>query len=178
MPSGDVRFIRITDIGENGCLRNDELKYVRLTSESKKYLLHTGDLVMARTGATYGKTLYITDDLPAVYASFLIKIIPNNQWLLNRFYWHFSKSSYYWEQVNRLVTTGGQPQFNSNSLKRVCIMLPSIEKQKQIVEILDHFDSLCNDLTAGLPAEIEARKKQYEYYRERLLNFPEKILSK
>ena len=51
--------------------------------------------------------------------------------------------------------------------------LPSIEKQNEIVSILDRFDTLCNDIAEGLPAEIEARRKQYEYYREKLLNFKE-----
>ena len=50
-------------------------------------------------------------------------------------------------------------------------MLPSIEEQSRIVSILDRFDSLCNDITNGIPAEIEARKKQYEYYRDKLLDF-------
>jgi restriction endonuclease S subunit len=53
------------------------------------------------------------------------------------------------------------------------IDLPSIEKQKRIVSILDRFDAICNDLTSGLPAEIEARQKQYEYYRDKLLTFKE-----
>ena len=53
------------------------------------------------------------------------------------------------------------------------IPLPSNERIKGIVDILDRFDALCNDLSAGLPAEIEARKKQYEYYRDKLLNFKE-----
>lgn len=52
--------------------------------------------------------------------------------------------------------------------------LPSIAEQQRIVDILDRFDSLCNDISMGLPAEIEARKKQYEYYRDKLLTFPEK----
>ena len=50
-------------------------------------------------------------------------------------------------------------------------MLPSIEEQNRIVSILDRFDSLCNDISVGLPAEIEARQKQYEYYRDKLLSF-------
>lgn len=54
------------------------------------------------------------------------------------------------------------------------ITLPSIEEQNRIVEILDRFNTLCNDLSAGLPAEIEARQKQYEYYRDKLLTFKEK----
>jgi type I restriction enzyme S subunit len=49
-----------------------------------------------------------------------------------------------------------------------------IEEQERIVSILDRFDKLCNDLSTGLPAEIEARQKQYEYYRDKLLTFKEK----
>lgn len=51
--------------------------------------------------------------------------------------------------------------------------MPSIEKQQRIVDTLDHFMALCNDLSSGLPAEIEARQKQYEYYRDKLLTFKE-----
>ena len=48
------------------------------------------------------------------------------------------------------------------------------EKEAEIVDILDRFDNLCNDISQGLPAEIEARQKQYEYYRDKLLTFKEK----
>lgn len=51
--------------------------------------------------------------------------------------------------------------------------LISIKEQKRIVSILDYFDKLCNDISEGLPAEIEARRKQYEYYRDKLLSFEE-----
>ena len=53
------------------------------------------------------------------------------------------------------------------------IPVPPLEEQERIVNILDRFDALCNDLTSGLPAEIEARRKQYEYYRDKLLTFKE-----
>ena len=52
-------------------------------------------------------------------------------------------------------------------------MCSSIAEQKKIINILDRFDTLCNDISAGLPAEIEARQKQYEYYRDKLLSFKE-----
>ena len=55
------------------------------------------------------------------------------------------------------------------------IAVPSIKEQQRIVRILDQFECLCNDLTSGLPAEIEARQKQYEYYRDKLLTFRAKI---
>ena len=71
------------------------------------------------------------------------------------------------------ISGGAQPKLNQKNLNRIEIPLPSQERQKYIVDILDHFDVICNDLTSGLPAEIEARQKQYEYYRDKLLTFKE-----
>ena len=71
------------------------------------------------------------------------------------------------------ISGGAQPKLNQKNLNRIEIPLPSQERQKYIVEILDRFDAICNDLTSGLPAEIEARQKQYEYYRDKLLTFKE-----
>ena len=62
---------------------------------------------------------------------------------------------------------------NADIVKSLVLAIPSIEVQKYIISILDRFDTLCNDLSAGLPAEIEARQKQYEYYRDKLLSFKE-----
>lgn len=67
--------------------------------------------------------------------------------------------------------TGGIPQLTAPELGKVSIPVPPLEVQRQIVQILDRFDALCNDLTQGLPAEIEARRKQYEYYRDQFLTF-------
>lgn len=58
-------------------------------------------------------------------------------------------------------------------MRHLAISLPPLEEQRRIVSILDRFDKLTNDLSSGLPAEIEARRKQYEYYRDRLLSFDE-----
>ena len=60
------------------------------------------------------------------------------------------------------------------AIKDIKIPIPPLETQAKIVSILDRFDALCHDLTQGLPAEIAARKKQYEYYRDKLLTFPRK----
>ncbi|HAQ91218.1 MAG TPA: restriction endonuclease subunit S, partial [Coprococcus sp.] len=170
---GDTRFIRITDIDDSGRLNPAGAKYINLSDDSQKYLLHKGDLLLARTGATYGKTLYYSTDEPAVYASFLIKISLDNSKILNRYYWHFSKSQIYWSQAERLVSKGGQQQFNTNAVGRIVVPVPPLEIQKKIVDVLDNFDTICSDLNIGLPAEIEARQKQYEYYRDLLLTFAE-----
>ena len=58
-------------------------------------------------------------------------------------------------------------------IRKFVLPIPPIEEQERIVAILDRFDALCNDISIGLPAEIEARKKQYEYYRDKLLSFEE-----
>ena len=172
--SGDARYIRITDITDDGKLNPLDAKYTCISTENKEYLLKRDDLVMARTGATYGKTLCYNMDTPAIYASFLIKIQVDETQMLPRFYWHFTRTPEYWGQANRLVTKGGQPQFNTGAIGRIVIPIPPLETQAKIVSILDQFDALCHDLTQGLPAEIAARKKQYEYYRDKLLTFPRK----
>ncbi len=69
------------------------------------------------------------------------------------------------------ITGAAQPKLNQKNLNQIKIPMPSQQEQERIVAILDRFDSLCNDLTSGLPAEIEARRKQYEYYRDKLLTF-------
>ena len=71
------------------------------------------------------------------------------------------------------LVKGTPPKLNQENLKTIQIPLPPLAVQEEIVSILDKFDSLTNDLVNGIPAEIEARKKQYEYYRERLLDFKE-----
>ena len=75
--------------------------------------------------------------------------------------------------LSSYISGGAQPKLNQKNLNRIEIPLPSQERQKYIVEILDRFDTICNDLTSGLPAEIEARQKQYEFYRDKLLSFKE-----
>ena len=170
---GDTRFLRITDIAEDGTMKPKGAKYILLNDESKKYLVKKGDLLLARTGATYGKTLYVPDNSPAVYASFLIKIELDNSKISNRYYWHFSKSNQYWRQAEKLVSKGGQQQFNTNAVERVVVPVPPLDVQNRIVNVLDNFEKICSDLNIGLPAEIEARQKQYEYYRDKLLTFAE-----
>ena len=76
--------------------------------------------------------------------------------------------------LSQYISGGAQPKLNQKNLNEIPIPLPSIKEQERIVGILDHFDALCNDLTSGLPAEIEARINQYEYYRDKLLTFQQK----
>ena len=76
--------------------------------------------------------------------------------------------------LSSYITGGAQPKLNQKNLNKIPIVLPSPDEQRRIVSILDKFDALCNDPTSGLPAEITARQKQYEYYRDKLLTFKKK----
>ncbi len=69
------------------------------------------------------------------------------------------------------MTISDRSNLNQNCFEKLRIPIPPIDEQRRIVTILDHFSTLCTDLTSGLPAEIEARQKQYEYYRDNLLSF-------
>ena len=130
---GSARFIRITDIDEKGLLKNDNKRYVDLTNENNGFLLHKGDLLVARTGATFGKTLYFDTDETAVFASFLIKLdFP--EYIDHYFYWIFAQTQNYWDQANSLVSGGAQPQFNANAIKKLVIPIPPLDIQKSIVK--------------------------------------------
>ncbi|HEV2802439.1 MAG TPA: N-6 DNA methylase [Pyrinomonadaceae bacterium] len=140
--SGDARFIRITDINGKGTLKKDDPKFVQLTAEAQKYLLKKGDLLVARTGGTYGKTLFFEEDYPAVFASFLIRLHLDNSKILNKYYWAFTLSDHYLIQKEQLVSGGGQPQFNANALSRIKIPLPPLSVQKEIVERVEAYQRL------------------------------------
>ena len=75
------------------------------------------------------------------------------------------------EHLEKLNTAGGVPSLTQAVLNNVELNLPSLTVQERIVNVLDNFDAICSDLKIGLPAEIEARNKQYEYYRDLLLSF-------
>ncbi|HHX0506070.1 TPA: restriction endonuclease subunit S [Enterobacter hormaechei] len=177
--SGDARFVRITDINTNGKLSPFETMFVDISAENEKYILKKNDLLMARTGATFGKTMIFEEDYPAIYAGFLIKLSLDRDIIDPKYYWHFAQSDYFWEQANKLVSGGGQPQFNANALKQIKVPIPypneagkSLSEQARIVSVLDKFDILASSITEGLPREIELRQKQYEYYRDLLFSFP------
>ena len=87
---------------------------------------------------------------------------------------HFLRTEFYHKQIYPLVSEGKICSISAQSIGRAIIPIPPLDEQKRIVSILDRFEALTTDLQSGLPAEIEARRKQYEYYREQLLTFKRK----
>ena len=131
--AGEARFIRITDINENGMIKAKEKKYINLTAATKKYLLKKNDLIVARTGATYGKTAVFKESYPAVFASYLIRLDFEKDKILPDFYWLFSQTDKYWNQAKKLKTGGAQQQFNANAIKKIIIPIISLDMQKYFV---------------------------------------------
>lgn len=91
---------------------------------------------------------------------------PNNLADTRFLYYLFTK-----EDLNKYKSQGAQPGLSVSNLNNIEFAIPSMEEQERIVSILDRFEALTNDLQNGLPAEIEARRQQYEYYRNKLLTF-------
>ena len=104
-----------------------------------------------------------------------VALIRVDQKLVNPEYmrYYFQTSMFWNTQINRLLQSSSMKNIPMEKIRKFILQIPSIEEQNQIVGTLKRFDALCNDLSFGLPAEIEARKKQYEYYRDKLLNFKE-----
>lgn len=90
-----------------------------------------------------------------------------------RFLAYWFRSTNFFPQKHKLATGAKVVDISANKLKKVVLPVPPIEVQREIADVLDKFDAFVNDLSSGLPAEIEARRKQYEYYRDKLLTFKE-----
>jgi type I restriction enzyme S subunit len=134
---GDYRYVRITDIDDNGELISTEKKYLKHSKEAASFLLQDNDLLMARTGATFAKVLLYEDVEPSVFASYLIRIKFKEK-IDNKLYWYFSKTKAYWDQANSLASGAAQPHFNGAALKQVIFSYPkSLPEQQRIVSILD-----------------------------------------
>lgn len=164
---GDYRFVRITDTDENGLLTQENKMYVRSFPEAKKYELSTGDLLMARTGASAGNVLFFESDEKAIFASYLIRLKFKKE-VSSKLYWFFSKSKLYWDQVKQLSAGSAQPQFNGGALKKITFLFPkSLHEQKAIVKKLD-----------ALSVETKKLEKIYEQKLADLEELKKSILSK
>ena len=125
-------------------------------------------IALAGQGKTRGLVARIKISLSTNQS--LATLIPKDI-IINDYMYYYLESQY---NKLREVSSGDGSRggLNKEILKRYPIVIPPIPIQEQVVSILDKFDRLVNDINEGLPKEIELRQKQYEYYRERLLNFP------
>ena len=154
----DVRFNEIYDIGSY-------ITEVAVKETAAKWIPENC-VIVAISGASAGRCA-INKIRTTTNQHCLNMEIDNSKALYK--YVYYCVSSQYQELLSR--KQGARGDLNSSLILGMQIPVPSLEEQHRIVSILDRFDALCNDLTSGLPAEIEARRKQYEYYRDKLLSF-------
>lgn len=136
------KYIRITDISEDGRYLPDKLVSVD-NLFSANYFLSEGDLVVARTGASVGKSyLYKPKDGPLVFAGFLICLTPNKDRLLPEYLNAYLKTTSYWDWVRLTSMRSGQPGINGNEYAQLMIPVPEIDEQRLIGEALADTDAL------------------------------------
>ncbi|VEU77199.1 restriction endonuclease subunit S [Mycoplasmopsis columbina] len=122
-----------------------------------------------------GSAGYVAFWKTKIYALDCFTVESNNSNLNQKYLYHWFKNKQ--NDIYKLKTTGSISHVYSKDIENWIIKLPSLQLQEKIVHILDNFEMLCQDLNIGLPAELEARNKQYEYYRDKLLSFAEGTLS-
>lgn len=165
----------------------DVYKNIRLTSavvrgtveaspeEQKRYNVRRGDVFFTRTSETkeeIGKTSVLLEDIDGgVFSGFVLRARPKTDSLLPEYCAHCFNSSSFRKEIVRYSTYTTRALTNGSTLAKLTIPLPPLPIQERIVQVLDNFDAVCNDLNIGLPKEIELRQKQYEYFREKLLTF-------
>ena len=133
----------------------------------------TGDVFMTRIGSI-GKCAIMTKDEDLAYYVSLALIRPNRNILDSRYLRHYIESSLGTKELSKRTLHNAVPiKINKDDIGKIIVKYPKLELQIKIANVLDNFDAICSDLNIGLPAEIEARKKQYEYYRDLLLTFAE-----
>lgn len=131
-----VRYIRITDIDDNGNLLDD---LVSPKQYEPKHVLEEGDVVFARTGATVGKSyLYSQSDGKCVYAGYLIRARVNQAEVLPEFLFDFTKTSRYKHFIHVSQAAAAQPNVNAEKYGNLIIPLPPLREQRQIVETIEN----------------------------------------
>ncbi len=170
-------IIRITNVdGKNISL--DDVKYFDPSDykeNTASYEISKGDILIAMSGATTGKIGFYAHESPAYLNQRVGKFLPKPKILNNRYLYHYLLSKV--EQIYVIAGGGAQPNLSSNALMaKIEIPIPcpdnpkkSLAIQAEIVRILDAFTAT----TAELTAELNMRKKQYNYYRDQLLSFEE-----
>lgn len=161
--TGNVKLLRITDI-QNGVVNWSSVPFCYATGkEIEKFKLNYGDIVIARTGGTIGKSYLIAKKTKeiAVFASYLIRVKPKLTYVNPSYLFNFFDSPFYWTQLFDGSRGTGQPNVNAHALSKIKVPLPSIEEQCRIVtrvnklfDQIDYAERAYNELSGPLSERL------------------------
>ncbi len=178
-----TKYVTYSDTGKIIALRGLNVKNGRLNLEDVKYIdesdlsklsrskLHVGDMLFTYVG-TIGQVALVDEEDRYYLAPNVALIRCDTSIIVPEYMRYYFQSGQFWDkQITRLLQSSSMKNIPMEKIRKFEIAIPPIEIQQRIVHVLDNFDAICSDLNIGLPAEITARQKQYEYYRDKLLNF-------
>ena len=163
---GDIPFIQTGDIREAGkWIKNYSQTYSAFgVEQSKKWEKGTLCITIAANIAETGLLGF-----EACFPDSIIGFVANPEFAITEYVYYYLNSIK--DYLANKSYGSAQDNLNLSTFSSLKIPVPSLEIQSRIVQVLDNFDTVCNDLNIGLPKEIELRQKQYEYFRDKLLTF-------
>ena len=170
-----VNFIK-TEAFDGTTINKSKLTYISEeihNTKLKRSILVENDILFTIAGATIGKMAIVTKDILPANTNQALAIIRLNENVNIKYIKYILQSSYMKKYIKKCVKGSAQPNLNLQQLNEFSVPYPSNEKQIKIANMLEKFEKISSDISEGLPAEIEARRKQYEYYRDKLLTFKE-----
>ena len=141
-------------------------------NESPEIKIRVGDIVLVKTGSTIGKVAIVRELNEKATINPQMVVLKGIS-CLPAYLAYYVCTPNFQLRLKSLSGQGSVPNISQAKLKTIPIPLPPLSEQRRIVDILDRFDTLTNSISEGLPREIALRRKQYEYYRDALLNFPQ-----
>lgn len=169
---GTIPWFRMEDIRENGRILSDSIQHITMVGVKKGKLFPANSFILATTATIGEHALLIADSLANQQFTNLTVRKSLSDRLLVKFVFHYMFIVDEWCKKN--INVSGFASVDMNKFKKLEFPIPSLEEQHRIVSILDRFESLTTSLQSGLPAEIAARRQQYEHYRDKLLTFKRK----
>ena len=170
--SGKIIALRGLNV-KKGRLVLDDVKYIDNSEFSKlnRSKLQIDDMLFTYVG-TVGEVALIDKDDTYYLAPNVAMVRLNTNAIIAKYLMYYCQSNaFVYSQIERLMEASSMKNLTMEKIRQFKIPVPSLEIQSRIVQVLDNFDTVCNDLNIGLPKEIELRQKQYEYFREKLLTF-------
>lgn len=150
-------------------ISREEYESITQNAKPKK-----GDILFTRVGSNLGHPVIVdTDEELCMFVSLGYLRVKDTSKVSIDYIKHWINTENFWNQVRKNVHGSAKVNLNTGWLSKFEISIPNFDEQKKIVNILNVLEKLCNDISEGLPAEIEARQRQYEYYRDKLLTFKE-----